>query len=227
MKLFKQNFWYAAKDNEIFLDLDSNRAVARALSVLRLAIRKRDLPVKAVWLYSTLTTGHAHMIVVLRVKMAWETRLSWSLWLGNDRLRVAYVLERHARSFGCNHNLLKEDGGCGHDLLVTPYEYFRTPDDMCLCEGKHKDPKITDKCEAMMRLLGDQRSADYFTRTGKAPPKRKIRIPWGKVSLQQIKQWSPVYEREHERLLQDHGHVGPVSGLANGTGERSVLTCSD
>jgi hypothetical protein len=172
------NYWYASQPNEIFLDLDSNRATARALSVLRLAIRKKDLPVRQVWLYGTPTAHHAHMIIVLRDPMPWLTRLAWSLWLGNDRLRAAYVLERSRWVDG------------KQDLLVTKTPYYREWDQVCKCRKKHKAKEVTDKCYAMGILLGNQRSADYFTRTGKAPPRRKIRVPWGRVSLKQIKNWS-------------------------------------
>jgi hypothetical protein len=174
----KNNFWYASRPNEIFLDLDSNRATARALSVLRLAVRKKDLAVKQVWLYGTPTAHHAHMIVVLRRDMSWADRLGWSLWMGNDRLRVAYILRRW------------NNGVKNEDLFVTKELYYRDPDAFCGCILKHKDPEVTQACPAMEHLLGDERSADYFTRTGKAPPRRKIRVPWGRVSLKQIKNWS-------------------------------------
>jgi hypothetical protein len=172
------NYWYASQPNEIFLDLDSNRATARALSVLRLAIIKRDLRVKQVWLYGTPTAHHAHMIIVLKEDMAWLTRLAWSLWMGNDRLRAAYVLERSRWVDG------------KQDLLVTKTPYYREWDSICKCRRKHKPKFVTDRCPAMGILLGNQRSADYFTRTGKAPPRHKIRVPWGKVSLKQIRNWS-------------------------------------
>jgi hypothetical protein len=172
------NYWYVSQPNEIFLDLDSNRATARALSVLRLAIIKRDLRVKQVWLYGTPTAHHAHMIIVLKEDMAWLTRLAWSLWMGNDRLRAAYVLERSRWVDG------------KQDLLVTKTPYYREWDSICKCRRKHKKKFVTDRCPAMGILLGNQRSADYFTRTGHAPPRRKIRVPWGRVSLKQIKHWS-------------------------------------
>jgi hypothetical protein len=175
----KNNFWYASRPNEIFLDLDSNRSTARALSVLRLAVRKKHLAVKQVWLYGTPTTHHAHMIVVLKDPMHWLTKIAWSLWLGNDRLRAAYVLER---SRYVKWTLA--------DLLVTKTPYYREWDQICRCTKKHKTEEVTSKCPAMRLLLGNQRSADYFTRTGKAPPRRKIRVPWGRVSLKQIKNWS-------------------------------------
>ena len=178
------NYWYASNSHEIFLDLDSNRATARALSVLRLAIRKQDLKIHGVWLYSTPTQGHAHMIIVLKEEMIWMERLAWSLWLGNDRLRAAYVLQRHVMMIGQNH-----------DLLISKHLYHRAPDAYCHCKQKHKKKHVTEKCEAMKHLLNDERSADYFTRTGSAPPKRKIRVPWGKVSLMQLRNWEAVYEK--------------------------------
>ena len=177
------NYWYSARDNEIFLDLDSNRATARALSVLRLAIVKKHLDVGAIWLYGTPTRGHAHMIIELKQRVEWGTRLSWSIWMGNDRLRVAYILERFQR--GVPHQ----------DLLIAKQSYeFRGPDAVCECEEKHKQPRITSKCPAMKLLLGHAANADYFTRTGKAPPRRKIRIPWGRVLIKDLKRWRNRYE---------------------------------
>lgn len=176
------NHWYAAQPDEIFLDLDSNRATARALSVLRLAIRKRQLPIKAVWLYSTLKRGHAHMIIQLKDAMDFNTRLAWSLWLGNDRLRVAYVLERYRRGIKSG------------DLLISRSRYHRLANAFCHCTRKHKEAKVTEKCPAMIHLLGADRSADYFTRTGSAPPRKRIRVPWGQVSLTQLRQWKEVYQ---------------------------------
>ena len=177
------NYWYSAQPDEIFLDLDSNRATARALSVLRLAIRKRELPIRGVWLYSTLKKGHAHMIIGLKDAMPIHTRLAWSLWLGNDRLRVSYILERYERGiYNC-------------DLLMAKRTtYHRPANAYCQCTKKHKKKNVTDKCDAMKHLLGDQRSADYFTRTGSAPPRRRIRVPWGQVSLTQLRHWEAVYE---------------------------------
>jgi hypothetical protein len=177
------NYWYSAKGNEIFLDLDSYRATSRALSVLRMAIMKKHLDVGAIWLYGTERKGHAHMIIELKQDMDWMTRLSWSIWMGNDRLRVAYILERENR--GVQHS----------DLLTAKHAYqFRDPDAVCECKEKHKQPRVTSNCPAMKLLLGLERSADYFTRTGKAPPNRKIIIPWGRILIKDLKRWRGRYE---------------------------------
>jgi len=183
-KLFQdRNYWYSARDNEIFLDLDSHRAISRALSVLRMAIVNGDMKVSGIWLYGTPTPGHAHMIIALKKDMDWMTRLSWSIWMGNDRLRVAYILERENR--GLVHS----------DLLISKTQYeWREPDAQCGCTEKHKQPRVTSKCPAMNALLGLEASADYFTRTGKAPPRRKIRIPWGRIRVEDLKAWRSRYE---------------------------------
>lgn len=186
------NYWYSSRPNEIFLDLDSNRAIARALSVLRLALRDRRLKIESVWLYSTPTRGHAHMILELKEFMFWESRLAWSLWLGNDRLRAAYILERH------------RVGAPNFDLLISREPYYREPDAFCNCKQKHKKASVTRRCPAMEHLLSTEKDADYFSRTGSAPPRRKIRVPWGRVALTQLRHWKGVYERNEEGLLQSN-----------------------
>jgi hypothetical protein len=195
------NYWYSARPNEIFLDLDSNRAIARALSVLRVAIRKKQLDIKGVWLYGTPTKGHAHLIIVLRYAVPWAVNVAWGLWMGNDRLRAAYVLAR------------REIGSAHCDLLVTQGLYYRQPDAFCECKEKHKPKKVTDKCPAMIHLLRDERSADYFSRTGSVPPRKKIRVPWGKVSLVQIRNWKEIHEERKERLRERGGNVDTVRDI--------------
>ena len=198
------NYWYGARSNEIFLDLDSHRAVNRAIGVLRIAIRRKLLIVRSVWLYQS-SPRHYHLIVVLDHALLFVDKMAWSLWMGNDRLRVAYVMRRFINKDGCSSCLI--------DLLVakSPYGFRTVPDATCKCKKKHKPKAITDKCPSMKMLLGDQRSADYFGRTGRRPSNGKIRLPWGRVPLCRIKEWKePRNERRQKELLQDHGNVGRI-----------------
>ena len=173
------NYWYQARANEIFLDLDSRRSLNRAINVLRCAVVKPDdrLPVRNIYLYPSGTSGHAHVIIELASSLI-VSKHAWSAWLGNDRLRLAYVLAR------------SDIFGGGGDLLVSRQQYYRAADAVCSCKGKHKDSKVTDVCPAMQKLLRNHRSADYFHRTGPMKPLGKIRIPWGRVSKRQLKEWS-------------------------------------
>lgn len=181
------NYWYASRSDEMFLDLDSHRALRRAVTVLSVAMRTKKLPIESLWLYPTKQNGHAHMIVKLRTPFSTFAKLAWVLWMGNDRLRAAYVAMRQV-----DFRIPNNGQSCvlGGDLLVTKRLYYREPDAVCKCRSKHKPDSVTKKCPAMRLLLGEARSADYFSRTGPKLPGRKIRIPWGEVSISQIRKWS-------------------------------------
>lgn len=179
------NYWYAARENEIFLDLDSRRALRRAISVLLVAVKRQCLPIEKMYLYRTKQRGHYHMIVVLRhvAWLRWATKHAWSMWMGNDRLRMAYVLARH------DDSRIPYFWG-GGDLLVTSKPYYRAADARCGCKAKHKPDSVTRRCSAMRELLGEARSADYFARTGERRVKPlRVRVPWGEVKVSQMKKW--------------------------------------
>lgn len=176
------NYWYAAHANEIFLDLDSKRALRRAVSVLSVAVEFKRLPIKSIYVYPTIQAGHYHLIVVLNEMVRRSLRLAWGAWMGNDRLRLAYVLARHG-----DIRIPVYSG----DLLVTKHPYYRDHDARCRCKRKHKEDVVTRKCSAMRRLLGAARAADYFARTGERRIKPlKIRVPRNReVTIQTMKGW--------------------------------------
>ncbi len=183
--LLSLNYWYYSRPNEIFLDLDNKRAVSRAFSVLAVAVRKRHLHIKSVWMFASETPGHVHLIIVLSYDMAQMVKFGWQLWLANDRLRTAFILER----WRCDPSLTNFRG----DLLVGKIRYHRKPDDLCYCEGKHKDKTVTGNCPAMARLIGKEAAtADYFTRTGRVGyhPVDSLLVPWGRVSMASIQKWA-------------------------------------
>src|SRR5262249_23883825 len=113
------NYWYAARSNEIFLDLDKPKAVSRAFNVLSLAYTRGDLRIKDVFIYPSVTKEHVHMVIVLRHVMTIIDRLAWSLWMANDRLRLAFILKR------CIDDIPNED------LLMGSRIYHRAPDAVC------------------------------------------------------------------------------------------------
>jgi hypothetical protein len=163
-------YWYVSRPNELFLDLDNQRAVLFALEKLErnnpdyLAVRDR-------YLYESGTPGHYHLIVRVYGSMPAMERAIWELYLGSDIRRQEYVMMRLQRGL---------DGLplTSADFLITPEPYgFRKPDLECDCEGKHKEKRITDDCPVMQVLLEDQRSAVYFAlkgtmklQLGKLPP---------------------------------------------------------
>ena len=200
------NYWYAARPNEIFLDLDSHRALTRCFDVLYQNFKKRSeefLPVDSAYLYPSGTANHWHVIVVLRWPLGEskyclpETKTAWALWMGSDRLRAVYTLQRKLR--GCVNT----------DLLVTKTAYFRMHDAWCTCKGKHKPNKVTKNCKALQQLLRGEAGADYFPRTGHKK-RKQIWISYGRVSLKAIKEWRDSNGKAEGLLLTD-GTVGAIS----------------
>lgn len=163
-------YWYVARSNEIFCDLDSKRAVARALNVLRRAMRRKQLDVDSIYFYQSMK--NYHLIVVLAPEIHLDASLLalWALWMGSDRLRGVYVLERLRR------------GVVAADVFSATKLYFRPADDWCECAAKHKEKRITDHCPAMKRLMMDERSGDYFPRNLDRKQRTKpLKVPWGRV----------------------------------------------
>lgn len=199
-------FWYVARPNEIFVDLDSPAATTRALSVLRRALNVKrtaktpllKLGILGVWLYPSEAEGHSHLIVVLKNNLSFIDRTAWSLWLGTDQIRAAYVMERFL-SFACRNDASIPDGWVDSvidnpsfptELLSVRHEYgFRKPDTFCFCKEKHKKKHVTDKCSALVAILGDMRSADYFPRNRDRVKREPIRPPWGEISKTNLKRW--------------------------------------
>lgn len=190
-------YWYVAKPNEIFLDLDSGRAITRALSVLRRALNVKPsakapickLPIKSVWMYQSVSGGnHVHLIVVTdpAIHQNFHRKVAWSLWMGADQLRAAYVMQRFEWMFDpdCDASPL------GYELLATHRPYgFRKPDAVCRCKEKHKPKHVTDKCPVLIQLLGNARSHDYFPRNRDRVRRAPVRFAWGQVPLSNLKRW--------------------------------------
>jgi hypothetical protein len=170
-------YWYVSRDNEIFCDLDSKRAVARALDVLRRAMRRKMLAVDQVFFYPSLS--NYHLIVTLKDPMESKLRVYWSLWMGSDRLRAVYTLERIARKLEAP------------DLLIPSKIYidgFRLPDHVCHCPAKHKARRITNHCPVLLALHGSEAGAEYFPRSyDRKPREGSLLIPWGNVPKKLLK----------------------------------------
>lgn len=185
------NYWYSARPRELFLDLDSNRATSRALSVIRADLLKDGrLGIQRVFIYRTQSVDHAHMVLKLGHALTPIQRVGWGLWMGSDKLRAAFTLARLQKTYGLQHV----------DLLVGDERYHRKPDATCECTNtKHKVKEVTDACPAMKQLMAGWRSLDYYTRVGGPTPKRKIRVPWGEVDLEQIKEWRDIWTNTRKR----------------------------
>lgn len=168
-------YWYAAKDNEIFLDLDSRARAGYAFQRLRRAIRQQALDVDSVYFYRSQSKNKFHMIVVLRSPMDAMRRTRWAAYMGSDIVRCLYTQERIAR------------GLMWPDILITRREYFRSPDAFCFCAEKHKARRITQNCMVMRGCHGIEAGAVYFAKNKDRKKRDRFRLPVGRqISLTQI-----------------------------------------
>lgn len=174
----KQNaewFWYVARGNEIFCDLDSRKALGRAVGVLRRAIRRGYLDVQSVWQHES-SPGKHHMIVTLKYDLAPVSRALWAMWMGSDKVRGIYTIQRIDRNI---HNA---------DILISRHDSMggRGHEYACHCKEKHKALRITRTCPVMLELLSYYRDAEFFPRN-RDRVRHSGRLPWGYIPLSMIK----------------------------------------
>lgn len=197
------NYWYSAKGNELFLDLDRPYRVNRAMNVLHswLNDRKEFPEIRYVEHYRTKTEGHEHFVIVFEEEVDFLEKLSIRLLMLDDPIRVGFIVGRIARY--CDAD----------DLLMSRVLYHRSPDAVCECTEKHRAYDVTWNCPALKKLLGPYRSMDPFPRTGK-PLREPIDLAFGRLNLEQIKHWSAYEKRERtngeiERATLRHGNHEP------------------
>ena len=148
-------YWYAARADELMVDLDSQTLLEIALK--RLA--KPDIqfpPVKSVFLSKSFSEGHFHMTVLLKDDYTAVRRMVLQL----------YLMDHVYRSVKNFMRVL--DGSLSPCLLITPYnwrssgaslngktKFWREPDALCHCPiQRHKSHKAILTCPAHIRLRG-------------------------------------------------------------------------
>lgn len=160
-------WWYVGRENEILLDLDSERAVRMAMDRIRRNLRAGLLVVDTIHFYRSPTPGHAHMFVTLKKPMCPLERATWALHLGSDLARGLASIMRGCRGVG------------GADLLIANQRYdVRGPDHTCDCNS-HKTRAAQRACPVMRELRGAAADAEYFAK----PRARPVVVPVGNVPL--------------------------------------------
>lgn len=142
-------YWYVARENEIFIDMDNfTRSINHARLRLLGAVECNKLSVLRVESHES-SPNKIHSIVTLGETMSGIERATWAIILHSDLYRAASTIMR------CFNN------SPAPDVLITPKKFLRPPDDFCDCESKHK-AEVMAKCPAAKRLRGEQRLAAYF-----------------------------------------------------------------
>lgn len=150
-------FWYSARPNELFLDVDYlKRALPHLKRRLMGAIEYEKLPVNQVYWYPSGTDDHAHIIITLHKNLSSVERFAWETVLHSDIYR------------GCCNLMRYQNNIPNPDILIARLEYFRPPEAICECARKHTR-KMMESCGAAISLRGIHRTAVFFGKPSDTP----------------------------------------------------------
>ncbi len=148
-------FWYIAKANELFCDLDLSKKnlerILLARARLRGAKKHGALDFEAWYPYQSESKYHYHFMVQLKHDLDPFRRILWESRLCDDMYRNNMNFARLVET------------GKSWSLLITPIErrsYWRPPDFVCECPAKHK-ADIMRNCPIAQKL-NCTLAADHF-----------------------------------------------------------------
>lgn len=145
-----KNFWYVSRSNEIFLDIDNTHKILRHSSSRLLgAVECGRLQVADVEYHQSRSENHLHVIITLAHDLPDIERAIWALVLRSDIYRAASTMMRVARNIPAP------------DILITPIEFRRPSDELCICESKH-NAETMETCPAAIQLRGENRVTGFF-----------------------------------------------------------------
>ena len=169
------NFWYVARPNELFLDIDNaSRSLKHARARLQGAIECGKLDVAYLVQHPSKSKDHIHVIVTLVKEIANFDRIAWEVILHGDLYR------------GCCNLMRLSNAIPAFDVLISPFSDFgwsgkladeingytefadRFPDAQCNCKSKHNAATMQN-CPAAIRLRGEFRNAGFFGKPSKNP----------------------------------------------------------
>jgi hypothetical protein len=166
------NYWYVARPNELFLDIDNvSKYINHARSRLQGAIECKKLDVAYIMQRSSRNSQHMHVIISLNSLMDDIEASIWEVMLHGDIYRGCCSVMRGIRRVKSPR------------VLISPYNHFgtidyppdgsveaivRMRDDLCDCKSKH-DMKTMESCPAAKRLRGEFRAVGFFGKPSKNP----------------------------------------------------------
>lgn len=153
--------WYVAKPDELLLDVEDRQGNGGAVlkwtrAALQAAIESERLNVRELYLYRSSRERHYHIVVRLADTMPELERLAWELALRSDASRGRSNIMRSIKGIGAP------------DLLISPKTwpgFYREPDAVCNCEGKHSGPgghETMARCAVGKKLRGEHADVAYF-----------------------------------------------------------------
>ena len=147
----KKWYWYVARDNELFIDLDRYKeSINHIRRRLQGAIEYGALNVENVHLFLSLRHNHRHLVVILKkpLQNRYEA-FAWEMLLHSDIYRTAANIMRYSRNVPSS------------DILISRKLLHRQSDDTCKCEAKHNRAAM-ETCAAAIALRGEKRNLTFF-----------------------------------------------------------------
>ena len=165
------NYWYVAKPNELFLDIDNvSKSIRHARARLQGAIECGKLDVAYVMQRPSKSKNHLHVIITLNEPYCLPVASAvWEIILHSDIYR------------GCCNVIREYANVPAPRILISPFDNFETTirhypnefidrsyDDQCDCPGKHT-AAVMLACPAARRLRGEMRAIGFFGKPSKNP----------------------------------------------------------
>jgi len=162
------NYWYIARPNELFLDIDNaSKSLRHARARLQGAIECGKLDVAYVMQRPSKSKDHIHVIVTLKDGIfLGPMKYAWEIILHGDLYRACCNIARWHYSIPATDILIS-----AYDIFTTRFgkdDYLRLPDDKCNCKEKHNRATM-ETCPAAERLRGKFRNAGFFGKPSKNP----------------------------------------------------------
>lgn len=161
------NYWYVARPNELFLDIDNvSRSIKHAKSRLQGAIECGKLDVAYVVQRPSKSKNHIHVIITLNKMMDDIESAVWEVILHSDIYRGCCNVMRGILRSKSPRILISPHGDFGWNQG----EYFadRFPQGSCKCTGKHS-AKVMNTCPMAIHLRGEFRNVGFFGKPSKNP----------------------------------------------------------
>lgn len=173
MRYTRMNYWYVARPNELFLDIDNvSKSIRHARARLQGAIECGKLDVAHVMQRPSRSKDHLHAIVILNRSICYIERCVWEVILHGDIYR------------GCSNLMRAFNNVAAYDILISPWPCFnfqdekdddrnltykqRDHDDFCNCPTKHT-AAVMLACPAAKRLRGEMHAVGFFGKPSKNP----------------------------------------------------------
>ena len=154
-------YWYIARRNELFLDIDQpDRVINHLRRRLQGAIESGKLDVRCVYRQRSQSGNREHIIVTLNRELSDIERYVWEIVLRSDLYR------------GCNNIMRALHRVGAPDVFISRQDsyFFRPPDATCNCRGKHKS-NVMEHCPVAIKYRGKWRVYGFFGRPSSAPCK--------------------------------------------------------